>query len=79
MNNLYKKKRSKANWIGHILGRTCLLKYVIEEKIGKGIEVTEGRGIRRKQVLDDLKETNEDWKLKEEALHRTVWRSRSGR
>jgi hypothetical protein len=26
-------KRRKANWIGHILHRNCLLKHVIEEKI----------------------------------------------
>jgi hypothetical protein len=28
-------KRRKANWIGHILRRNCLLKHVIERKIGK--------------------------------------------
>ena len=27
-------KRKKANWIGHILRRKCLLKPVIEGKIG---------------------------------------------
>ena len=26
-------KRRKANWIGHILRRNCLLKHVIERKI----------------------------------------------
>ena len=26
-------KRRKANWIGHILRRNCLLKHVIEGKI----------------------------------------------
>ena len=26
-------KRKKANWIGHILHRNCLLKYVIEERL----------------------------------------------
>jgi hypothetical protein len=26
-------KRRKANWIGHILHRNCLLKHVVEEKI----------------------------------------------
>jgi hypothetical protein len=29
------KKRRKANWIGHILRRNCLLKHVIEGKIGE--------------------------------------------
>jgi hypothetical protein len=26
-------KRRKANWIGHILCRNCLLEHVIEEKL----------------------------------------------
>ena len=30
-------KRRKANWIGHILCRNCLLKHVIEVKIEGGI------------------------------------------
>jgi hypothetical protein len=30
-------KKRKANWICRILGRNCLLKYVIEEKKGKDI------------------------------------------
>jgi hypothetical protein len=30
----------KANWIGHILHRKCLLQQVIEGKIKGGIEVT---------------------------------------
>jgi hypothetical protein len=30
---LHAVKRKKANWIGHILGRDCLLKHVIEGKI----------------------------------------------
>jgi len=43
------------------------------------IEVMGRRGRRRKQLLDDLEETREYWKLKAEALDRTVWRSRFGR
>jgi hypothetical protein len=31
---------------------------------------------RRKQLLDDLDETRRYWKLKEEALDRTLWRTR---
>ena len=46
-------KQSKANWIGHSLRRNCFVKHVIEEKI----EVTGKRGIRCKQLLDDIKET----------------------
>jgi hypothetical protein len=46
-------KRRKANWIGHILHRNCLLKHVIEGKLeGK----TEDEEDDNKQLLDDLKE-----------------------
>jgi hypothetical protein len=69
-------KRRKANWIGHILRRNCLLKHVIEGKLEVRIEMTGRRGRRRKQLLDDLKEKKRYWKLKEEALDRTVWRTR---
>jgi hypothetical protein len=41
--------------------------------------MTERRGIRRKQLLNDLKEKRRYWKLKEEALDRTLWRTRFGR
>jgi hypothetical protein len=34
---------------------------------------------RRKQLLDDLKETRGYWKMKEGALGRTLWRTRFGR
>ena len=43
------------------------------------IEVTGRRGRRRKQLLDDLKETIGYWKLKKKALDRSVWRTRFGR
>jgi hypothetical protein len=54
-NTLRTIKRRKTNWIGHILGRNCLLKHVIEGKIEGRIYVTGRRGRRRKQLLDDLK------------------------
>jgi hypothetical protein len=59
-------KRKKANWIGHILCRNCLLKHVTERKIEERIEVTVTRGRRRKQVLDDLKKNRGtgNWKRK---------------
>jgi hypothetical protein len=41
--------------------------------------VTGEQGIRRKQLLDDLQETKACWKLKGEALHRTLCRTRIGR
>ena len=42
----------KANWIGHMLRRNCLLQRVIEGKIKGGIEVTGRRGRRRRKLLD---------------------------
>jgi hypothetical protein len=52
---------------------------VIEGKLEGRIEITGRRGRRLKQLLDDLKEKRRYWKLKEEALDRTLWRSRIGR
>jgi hypothetical protein len=65
-------KRIKANWIGHILRRNCLLKHVIEEKLEGRIEMTGRQGRRRKLLLDDLKEKRRYWKLKEEAIDHTL-------
>jgi hypothetical protein len=70
---------SKANCFDHILRRNCLLKHVIEVKVEGRAEVTGGRGRGRKQLLDDLQENRGYWKLKEEALDRTLWRTRFGR
>jgi hypothetical protein len=78
-NILHTIKRRKANWIGHIVRRNCLLKHVIEGKLEGRIEMTRRRGRRCKQLLDDLKEKRRYWKLKEEALDCTVLRSRFGR
>jgi len=41
--------------------------------------MTGRRGNRRKQPLDDLKKRGEYGIFKEEALDRTLWRSRFGR
>jgi hypothetical protein len=41
-------KRRKANWIGHILRRNCLLKHVIEGMLDGRIEMTGRRERRRK-------------------------------
>jgi hypothetical protein len=78
-NILHTIKRRKVNWIGHILHRNCLLKHVIERKLEGRIEMTGRRGRRRKQLLDDLKEKRRYWKLKVEALDRTLWRTCFGR
>jgi hypothetical protein len=78
-NILHTIKRREANWIGHILRGNCLLRHVIEGKLEGRIEMTGRRGRRRKQLLDDLKEKRIYWKLKEEAIDRTLWRTRFGR
>jgi hypothetical protein len=38
-NILQTMRRRKANWIGHILCRNCILKHVIEGKLEGSIEV----------------------------------------
>jgi len=45
----------------------------------RGIEVTGRQGRRRTKLLDNLKERRGYSHLKEEALDRTVWRTRFGR
>ena len=78
-NILHEIHKRKANWIGHILRRNCLLQRVIEGKIKGGIEVTGRRGSRRRKLLDDLKERRGYSHLKREARDRTMWRARFGR
>jgi hypothetical protein len=78
-NILHEIRKRKANWISHILRRNCLLQRVIEGKIQGGIEVTGGRGIRRRKLLDNLKKRRGYSRLKEEALDRTMWRAGFGR
>ena len=56
--------RRKANWIGHILRRNCLL----HDAIGQLMEV---KGVeRRTQLLDDLRNRRRSWEQKEEAEDR---------
>jgi hypothetical protein len=50
-NFLHEICKRKANWIGHILRRNCLLQRVIEGNIKGGIEVTGIRGRRRRKLL----------------------------
>jgi hypothetical protein len=78
-NILHEIFKRKANWIGHLLRRNCLLQRVIEGKIKGEIEVTGRRGRRRRKLLDDLKERRGYSHLKEKVLDRTVWRARFGR
>jgi len=78
-NVLHEIRKRKANWIGHILHRNCLLQRVIDEKIQGGIEVTGRQGRRRRKLLDDHEERRGFCHLKEEVLDRTMWRARFGR
>jgi len=78
-NILHTIQRWNANWICHILCRNCLLKHVTEGENKGRIEGTRRRGWRRKQQLGDIKEKKGYWKLIEEALDRTLWRTRYGR
>ena len=78
-NILHEISKRKADWIGHILRRNCLLKRVVEGKIKGRIEVTGRQGRRRRKLLDDLKERRGYSHLKENALDRTMWRAGFGR
>jgi hypothetical protein len=51
---LHEISKRKANRMGHIVRRNCLLQWVIEGKIKEGIEVTGRRGRRHRKLLDDL-------------------------
>ena len=78
MNILHEIRKRKANWIGHMLRRNCLLKQVIEGKIKGEMEVKIIRGRRRRKLLDELKDRRGYSHLKEEALDRSMWRNRFG-
>jgi hypothetical protein len=53
-NILREQNKRKAKWIGHILRRNCLLLQVTEGTITGEIEVTGGRGGRRRKGEDTL-------------------------
>jgi hypothetical protein len=59
--------------------KNCLLNHVIEGKIEGRIEVMGIRGWRGWQDSNELKGERGYWKLKEEALDCTLWRTRFGR
>ena len=48
-NILHEISKRKANWIGHILRRNCILQWVIEGKIKGAIELTGRRGRRHRK------------------------------
>jgi len=76
VNNCELSVKFISHFLAHIL--LCLLKQVIEGKIKGEMEVARRRGIRRKKLVDDLKDRRGYSHLKEEALHRTMWRHRFG-
>ena len=55
-NILHEIRKRRANWIGHILRRNCLVQQMIEGKIKRQIEVIRMGGRRRKKLLGDLKD-----------------------
>jgi len=72
-----RKAGRQANWIGHSLCMNCLLKQFTKGKIDRSIEVTGGRGRRRKQLLDDLKEREYTgtWKKRHIAgVRKSIWK-----
>jgi hypothetical protein len=74
-NILHKIRKQKANLIGHILCRNCLLQQLTEGKIKERTGV-KGRQVRRHRKLpDDLKERRGHSHLKEEALDCTMCRA----
>ena len=75
MSMLHTVNRRKANWIGHISSRNCLLRHVIEGEIEGRIDVTGRRERRLSSYWMTLGKLGY-WNLKEVALGRTVWRNR---
>jgi hypothetical protein len=63
-NILHTIQSRKANWIGHIFCRNCLLKHVISRKIDGRIKVTGRRRRRCEQLLGVLKEKRGYWNWK---------------
>jgi hypothetical protein len=64
---LHEISKRKANFIGYIFRRNCLLRQVIDGKIKGGIEVKGRRGRRLRKLLDDIKERRGYSLLMEEA------------
>jgi hypothetical protein len=73
-----KKEGRVIELVTSCVGTVSYVKQIVEGKIEGGLEVAGKQGRRRKLLLYDLKETIGNWKLKEEALDYTVWRTRFG-
>jgi len=74
-NILYKMLQRKANWNGHILHRTCFIKYVLRGNLYGRTEVMGRGGRRRNKLQDELKGNKECWELKEGTLDGTPRRT----
>ena len=80
-NILHRVKRTKANRIGRILLRNCLVRQVIEGEVEGRIEGMGRRGTRGKHLLDDLKETRDYWSMKggsirSHFMENSLWKGR---
>jgi hypothetical protein len=60
-----------------ILAHKLISSLPVMYRVGLLLGITVARN--RKQLLDDLTEKRRYWKLKEEALDRTLWRASFGR
>jgi hypothetical protein len=47
-NILHEISKRRANWIGHIFRRNCLLKWVIEKKNAKMSDISDGKARKKK-------------------------------
>jgi hypothetical protein len=61
------------------LATSCVETAFCKGKLEGRIEIMGRQGRRCKQLVDDLKKKRRYWKLKEEALDCTLWRTRFGR
>jgi hypothetical protein len=89
MNKYYRQSRRKGMSYkpykeGRLTGlvtsciQTAFCNMSLKERHGR-IEATRRQETRHKQLLDNLKDNTGHWKLKEEALDSTLWRTCFGR
>jgi len=78
-NNIHTINWRKANWFCDLFRGNCFLKHVIEGKTERRTEVPGRWGRKCKQLLNYFKEKKRYWKLRVEAIVRTVWRTGFGR
>ena len=74
--NILQPREGELDWSHLVYEQPSETRYC--RKVEGKIQVTR-RGRRRRQLLDDIKETRGYCKLKKEALERILWRTRFGR